>query len=56
VLPGAPVTDIVTRAGGVVDLYVSSGGKLLAQAHVTKTTAVLTVPSRSCTLIAPPHP
>jgi hypothetical protein len=55
-LPGAPVTDVVLRKGGVTDLYLHSGHRILAQAHVTKSSAVLTVPAGRCKLIAPPRP
>ena len=55
-LPGSPVTDVVLRKGGVADLYVHSGPLLLAQAHVTKSSAVLTVPAGRCKLTAPPRP
>lgn len=51
----SPVTDVVFRRGGVADLYVHAGGKLLAQAHVTRSSAALTIPSGRCTLIAPPR-
>jgi hypothetical protein len=55
-LPGAPVTDVVLHKGGVTDLYLHSGRRILAQAHVTTSSAVLTVPAGRCTLIAPPRP
>ena len=55
-LPGAPVTDVVFRKGGVTDLYLHSGPRLLAHAHVTKSSAVLTVPAGRCRLAAPPRP
>jgi hypothetical protein len=55
-LPGAPVTDVVFRPGGVTDLYVHASGKILAQGHVTPRSAVLTVPSGRCTLATPPRP
>jgi hypothetical protein len=55
-LSGAPVTDVVFRAGGVTDLYVHSGDKVLAQGHVTPRSAVLTVPPGRCTLATPPRP
>jgi hypothetical protein len=56
ILPGSPVTDVVFRKGGVADLYVHSGALLVAQGHVTKASAVLTVPAGRCTLTAPPRP
>lgn len=56
VLPGSPVTDVLLRAGGIADFYLHSGNLLLAHAHVTKSSAVLTVPSERCTLTAPPRP
>jgi hypothetical protein len=55
-LPGSPVTDVVLRKKGVADLYVHSGSLLLAQAHVTRETAELTVPAGHCRLVAPPRP
>jgi hypothetical protein len=55
-LPVSPVTDVVFRKGGVVDLYVHSGALLVAQGHVTTSSATLTVPSGRCTLVAPPQP
>ena len=55
-LPASPVTDVVFRAGGVVDLYVHAGTRLVAQGHVTKSSASLTVTSGHCTLTAPPRP
>jgi hypothetical protein len=55
-LPGAPVTNVVFRKGGVTDLYLHSGRRLLAHAHVTKSNAVLTVPAGRCRLMAPPRP
>lgn len=55
VLSGSPVVDVEFRAGGVADLYVHSGARLLAQAHVTRTSATLSVPSGRCTLAAPPR-
>ena len=56
VVPGAAVTDVVLRAGGVADLYLHTGDQLLAHGHVTGSSAVLTVPSDRCTLTAPPRP
>jgi hypothetical protein len=55
-LPGSPVTDVVFRSGGVADLYVHSGALLVAQGHVTKSSAVLTLPKGKCTLTTPPRP
>jgi hypothetical protein len=55
-LPGGPVTDVVFRNGGVTDLYVHAGKRILALAHVTKSSAVLTVIAGHCKLIAPPRP
>jgi hypothetical protein len=56
ILPVSPVTDVVLRKGGVSDLYVHSGARLVAQGHVTRSSATLTVTSGRCTLIAPPRP
>ena len=55
-LPVSPVTDVVFRKRGVSDLYVHAGALLVAQGHVTKASATLTVTSGHCTLIAPPRP
>jgi hypothetical protein len=55
VFPRSSVTDVVFRPRGVADLYVHAGEELLAQAHVTRSSAALTIPSGRCTLIAPPH-
>lgn len=55
-MPGAPVTDVVFRNGGVTDLYLHSGHRILAHAHVTKSSAVLTVAAGHCKLAAPPRP
>ena len=55
-LPVSPVTDVVFRKRGVADLYVHAGARLVAQGHVTKSSATLTVTSGHCTLIAPPRP
>jgi hypothetical protein len=55
-MPGAPVTDVVFRSGGVTDLYLHSGPRIIAQAHVTKSSAVLTVAAGHCKLAAPPRP
>lgn len=56
ILPGSPVTDVVLRQGGVADLYVHTGARLVAQAHVTNTSTTLTVPKGRCTLTAIPRP
>ena len=56
VFHGSPVTDVALRGGGVADLYVHSGNLLLAEGHVTATSAVLTVPNGRCTLTTPPRP
>ncbi len=55
-LPVSPVTDVVFRRGGVADLYLHSGALLVAQGHVTESSATLTVTSGHCTLIPPPRP
>jgi hypothetical protein len=54
-LKGSPVVDEKLRAKGVSDLYLHSGTKMIATAHVTPTRVRLTVP-KSCVLIAPPRP
>lgn len=55
-LPVSPVSDVVFRKEGVSDLYLHSGALLVAQGHVTGSSATLTVTSGHCTLIAPPRP
>jgi hypothetical protein len=55
-LPRSPVADVVFRKSGIVDLYLHTGALVLAQAHVTKTSAALTVISKHCTLTAAPKP
>lgn len=54
--PVSPVTDVMFRKEGAADLYLHSGALLIAQGHVTKSSATLTVTSGHCTLIAPPDP
>ncbi len=53
-MPASPVTDLVYRKGGVVDLFVHADGVMLAKGHVTKSSATLTVVSGRCKLAASP--